>query len=148
MDLLVSDLWPVESTFGKIADGAGFQILAGCVVHRAFEAEPDLIEVVAMTRRIVVARRSYDAQFEVVGRAGRALKQSFEVDSARAMPRNFAPFNVGSVHCLHSCGVARADAPRQGLRLTRGWMVDLQDGAACRDRIEDALGYASGFYGG
>jgi hypothetical protein len=38
------------------------------------------------------------------------LQQALEVDPARAMPRNFAPFNVGSVYRLHSCGVARACA--------------------------------------
>src|SRR5579862_10007435 len=59
-----------------------------------------------MARREIITRGSNDTQFEIVGRARRALQQTFEVDSARAMPRNLAPLDVGSVYRLHSSGVS------------------------------------------
>src|SRR5208337_3586157 len=54
--------------------------------------------------------------------------------------------SAACIVCI-AVGLARACAPRQGLRWVRGRMVFLKDSAAGRDCVEDAVGDAPGLHG-
>ena len=98
----------VKGALGKVADSASRKVLAGRVVHRAVEAEADLVEVVAMARREVVALGADHAEFEVVGRRGDALQEAQELYFTRAMARDGAELNFRCACGLHGCGISAA----------------------------------------
>src|ERR1700731_2500005 len=54
--------------------------------------------------------------------------------------------SAACIVCI-AVGLARACAPRQGLRRARGGVMFLQDGAAGSDGSEHAVGDVAGFHG-
>src|SRR5262249_32623526 len=65
----------VRRAFGEIADGAGRHLAVAVEIHRAFELDAELVEVVPVPRRGEIALELADIELEVAGAAGAAVKQ-------------------------------------------------------------------------
>ena len=67
-------------TFREIADHAGGELAVTREIKRARELEPDLLEIMAVPRRIEIATHLAQRELKVVRRAGLAFHQHPIVD--------------------------------------------------------------------
>ena len=84
----------IGRAFREIAERAGRHLAVAVEIHRAFELEAELIEIVPVARRGKIALELSDIELKVAQRAGRAVEQVPVVKRAAAMLQAALPFHL------------------------------------------------------
>ena len=79
----------------------GRHLAVAVEIHRAFDLEAELIEIVPVARRGKIALELADIELEIAERAGRAVEQVPIVKSAAAMLQAAFPFHFIALDDLH-----------------------------------------------
>src|SRR4029077_20000005 len=94
-------LRPIGCAFREVTDAAGRHLAVAVEIHRAFELDAELIEIVPVPRRGKVALELPDIELEVAERARRAVEQVAVVERAAAMLQAALQFAVVVLDDLH-----------------------------------------------
>jgi hypothetical protein len=91
----------IRCAFGKIAERPGRHLAIAVEIHRAFDLETELIEIVPVAGRGKVALKLPNIKLEVAGRARLTVKQVPVMKSAAAILQAAFPFHLIGMDDLH-----------------------------------------------